>query len=122
VYGYISHEGGSRQEVEIQSIRLNAGETKTVRLPFSPDTPGEWTVEVGVSLAGQGRRPVQRSTHAFDIQVQPAPDTTPAQDLSAFGLVQPWQLAGLVTLLLLAATLAVALFIQEVLAHPGHEN
>jgi hypothetical protein len=122
VYGYISHEAGARHEVEIQSLRLNAGETKTVRVPFSPDAPGEWTVEVGVSLAGQGRRPVQRSTHPFDIQVQPAPDTTPAQDLSAFGLVQPWQLAGLVTLLLLAATLAVALFIQEVLAHPGHEN
>ena len=105
---------GEMIDIEPHALTLLAGETIAHRLPFTPESPGEWTLYI--TLIGPRGDSPPSAAQQFTLAVAPAPNTLPIQDLTALGLIQPWQLGGLVLLLLLAAILLTALFADGLLA------
>jgi len=114
VYAFLQRDGHERLSADYQSLRLNAGESKTLRFPFALDAVGAWELRVGLILFGDGSRSIERTNQSFNVNVRPAPGTDFNQELTAFGLVQPWQVAALVTILLFSISLFVVLLVGQV--------
>ncbi len=88
-----------------QTVTVLAGETAPVIFPWAPASPGEWKLLAQARLLDHEGAPIKSVAVEQVVEVLPAEQTTFSQELSAFGLVQPWQVAGLVVALLLAAAL-----------------
>jgi hypothetical protein len=91
---------------EPQTVTVLAGETTPLLFPWAPEAPGEWKLRVHARLLDPEYPSGMGVSAERLVQVQPAQETTFQQEVSAFGLVQPWQVAALLLALALAAGLA----------------
>jgi hypothetical protein len=88
---------------EPQTVTVPAEGSTALRFVWVPDQPGEWQLQVWARVVDpppplEGQVVVEQA-----VVVRPAPQTDLRQELSAFGLVAPWQALLLMASLALAA-------------------
>jgi hypothetical protein len=108
-----SPDGNTFQHNEV-NLSILAGEQERLYLPFAPDSPGDWTLQVSVKTNDiSALDPIDGSNQFFQLSVHPAPRSSLEQNITAFGLIQAWQLiALLMTLASSALIFVLALFHQ----------
>lgn len=95
-------------------IDVLAGEEKIIQIPFSPEVPGNWEITVTATrLYDYVPYWKDRFNQELSVTVYPALDTTLSQDMTAFGVIQPWQLIAMFTILLLIVLLSAWLFSHQ---------
>jgi hypothetical protein len=84
-----------------QTVNLLAGESRTVHLQWTPDIPGAWKLWARARWVDDHSKYHTSVTAEKVVKVQAAQETSRQQELSAFGVVAPWQvlllLAGMAT-------------------------
>jgi hypothetical protein len=98
-----SQAGGKITWSAPQMVRVLAGETTTASFQWAPPASGEWKLEVWANLLEPGPAGGTVASSEQVILVQAAQGTNLRQEMSAFGVVAPWQVV-----LLLAAFLGTA--------------
>ena len=101
-----SQEGQEISWSEPQTVTVIAGETTPVSFEWAPQAGGEWQLQVQAKLLNPepGRDPAASAAQVVD--VLPAQGTSAEEELSAFGLVTPWQVVVLFCSVVVAAGLA----------------
>lgn len=94
----------SSQEIIVDVL---AGEERTVKIPFLPDTSGNWGAEITVTQYYDSIPYWKyRAKQDLIITVDPAAETNLNQDITVFGVIQPWQLIAMLSVLLLTVILS----------------
>lgn len=111
-----SMQGPSGETILIkdQKVTLLAGENQLLNLPFTPETAGTWQIVLtSKKFDVSGKYLQDQVNQDFSVVVNPALDTTLSQDMTAFGVIQPWQLIAMFTILLLIVLLSAWLFSHQ---------
>ena len=90
-----------------QTVTVLAGETTPVRFPWTPDADGVWYAQVQADLVEPEVTDSMPDNTYQTIIVQPAQGTDLEKEISAFGVVSPWQIVLLVISIVVTAGSAV---------------
>lgn len=99
----------SGQEItwtEDQTVTVLAGETTPISFPWAPDASGVWWVLAQAKLLDPGQANNDPITVHQAVIVKSAQDTTLKQEMSAFGVIAPWQMVLLMSCVVVSAGLA----------------
>jgi hypothetical protein len=87
---------------EPQTVTVKAGATTSVRFSWIPAAVGDWQVQAEARLLAAPGLLSDPVAAVLPTYARPAAETSLAQDLTAFGLVRPWQFGLLIASLALA--------------------
>ena len=101
-----SQAGQEISWTEPQTVTALAGVTTPMIFEWAADIPGEWDIQVQAKLLDPEPTTNFSATVKHGIDVLPAQETTIEEDLTAFGLVAPWQVVLFLASVVMTAGLA----------------
>jgi hypothetical protein len=103
---FMEPPGQELEEMDPQTVTVLAGESRTVHLAWTPDSTGPWKLWARARWVDDSLTYHTSVTPEQVVQVQPAQQTSLEQELSAFGVIAPWQVLLLLGGLAMMAGLA----------------
>jgi len=99
--------GKTVERMDPQEVSVMSGQEKKAAFNWAPPQSGEWEIQVIARLLDDQGNELKRTSSVSKVQVNDPEQTTLKQELSAFDLVQPWQVLALILAVGLAAALTV---------------
>ena len=103
---FMEPPGQELEEMDPQTVTLLAGESKTVHLAWTPGSTGPWKLWARARWVDDSLTYHTSVTSEQVLDVQAAQQASLQQELSAFGVVAPWQVLLLLAGLAVTAGLA----------------
>lgn len=91
--------------LEPQEVAVLSGGEMPVTFDLTPAWAGPWRMRLFARVLDENGVELSHASLEADIAVSEAPHTSRLQEVTAFGVIEPWQVAALVAILVLAAAL-----------------